>query len=114
MLGNISCSGLPCSRHGLLRDYRLFANGATIVKASKFAKAMSMNRMSARQILRRLTRRKHIFSAHWAIVLVLVLETLMSVKDTDRNTHATFVAMAKGIDSSHSAKATLHAVKRLL
>jgi hypothetical protein len=39
---------------------------------------------------------------------------LMSVKDAHGNTHATFVAMAKGVDASHPAKPTLHAMKWLL
>jgi hypothetical protein len=114
MLCDISGACFPGSSHGLLGHHRLFANGASVIKACKFAEAMSMNRMTARQVLGRLPGREHIFSADRAIVLVFVLETLVSVKNTDRNTHAAFVAVPEGIDASNAAKATLHAVKRLL
>jgi hypothetical protein len=114
MLCDISGACFPGSSHGLLGHHRLFANGASVIKAGEFAEAMSMNRMTARQILGRLPGREHIFSADRAIVLVFVLETLVSVKNTDRNTHAAFVAVPEGIDASNAAKATLHAVKRLL
>lgn len=75
---------------------------------------MGMNRMPARQILRRLTRREHVFPADGAVVLVLVPEALVSVKDTHGNTHATFVAMAERLHTSHAAETALRAVERLL
>jgi hypothetical protein len=114
MLGDISGACFPSSRHGLLGYDRLFANGASIIKAGKFAEAMRMNRMTTRQILGRLAGREHIFSADRAIVLVFVLEALVSIKDTDGYAHAAFVAVPEGIDASNAAKATLHAVKRFL
>jgi hypothetical protein len=43
LFGNVSSTSFPSGSHALLRDYSLFANGAAIVKARKFAKAMSMN-----------------------------------------------------------------------
>jgi hypothetical protein len=111
MFGNISRPGFPRGRHALLRDDRLFANGTTIIKASEFAKTVGMNRMSTWQILWRLAGRKHVFAADGAIVLVLVLEALMRIKDTYRNAHAAFLAMPKGVDATDAAKATLRAMK---
>jgi hypothetical protein len=113
VLGNISCTSFPCCRHGLLRHDRLFANWASIIKPRELAKAVGMDCMSARQILRRLTRREHVLSADWTIVLVLVLETLVGVKHTHRNTHATLIAVTEGVGPSHSAETTLCAMKGL-
>jgi hypothetical protein len=53
---NIARPGLPRSRHGLLRDDSLLANGTAIVKASELAEAMSVNSVAAWQILWRLAR----------------------------------------------------------
>jgi hypothetical protein len=72
-----------------------------------------MDSMTARQVLRRLTRRKHIFSTDRAIVFVLVLETLVGVKDGDRDTHATLTTVSKGISTADTAKSTFSAMKWL-
>jgi hypothetical protein len=83
VLSNISGTGFPSSCHTLLTDYRLFANGASIIKASQFSKAVRMNGMATWKILWRLARREHVFPADGAIVFVLVFEALMSIKDAD-------------------------------
>ena len=113
MFGNVSGAGFPSRRHALLTHHRLFANWAAVIKASQFSEAMRMNGMSARQVLRRLTRRKHVFTAHRTVVLVLVLEALVCVKDAHRNAHTAFAAMAESFDTSDTAKATLLTVKGL-
>lgn len=113
MLRNVPGSRLPRRRHALLTHDSLFANGTTIVKAGQFTKAVRMNGMSTRQVLRRLPRGKHVFATHGAIVLVLVLETLVGVKDRDGNAHATLVAVTKGFDAANATKAALNAMKGL-
>ncbi len=111
MLRNVSRPGLPGGRHGLLRNNRLFANGAAVVETCEFAKAVGVNRMSTGQILGRLSRGKHVFAAHRTIVLVLVLITSVAFKDIDRNTHTTFRAVSEIFLASNSAKATLVTMK---
>ena len=73
-----------------------------------------MDGMPARQILWRLTRREHVFSAHRAIVLVLIFETLVGIEYTYRYAHAAFITMAEGICTSDSAKTALGAMEWLL
>jgi hypothetical protein len=51
LFGNVPRSGLPGSRHGLLRNNSLLADGAAIIEASKLAEAMSVDGMTAWQIL---------------------------------------------------------------
>ena len=63
--------------------------------------------------MRRLTRREHVLSADRAIVLILVLETLVGVKHTNGNAHATFIAVTEGVSSSHSAETALRTMKGL-
>ena len=70
--------------------------------------------MTTRQVLRRLTRREHVFTTDGAIVLVLVLEALVRLKDGYGNAHATLVAVTKGFDAAHAAKATLDTMKGFL
>jgi hypothetical protein len=70
--------------------------------------------MTTWQVLRRLTRRKHIFSTDRTIVFVLVLEALVGIKDADGNTHTTLIAMTEGINTAYTAKSTLSAMKRFL
>ena len=98
----------------MLTNDRLFANGASIVKTGQFTKAMGVNGVSARQILGRLATAKHVFAANGAVVFVLVLEALVRLKDRDGNAHAAFIAVAKGFNSTHTAKTTLYAMKRFL
>ena len=74
---------------------------------------MGVNSVSTRQILRRLATAEHVFTANRAVVLILVLEALVRLKYRYRNTHATFVTVAKGLNSAYATKAALHAVKRL-
>ena len=52
MFGNVTGPRLPSSRHGLLTDDRLFANGTAVIKAGEFAKAVRVNGVSTRQVLR--------------------------------------------------------------
>ena len=73
-----------------------------------------MNGMPTGQILWRLSRGEHVFSTDGTIVLVLVFEALMSVKDTNRNAHAAFVAMAERFHPSDTAKSTSVAVEWFL
>ena len=75
---------------------------------------MSVNGMSTGQILRRLSGREHIFPAHGAIVLVLILETIVGKEDIDRNAHAALLAMTEGLYTSYTAKTTLIAMKGFL
>jgi hypothetical protein len=110
---NISGTRFPCRCHGLLRYDSLFANWAPIIKAGEFAEAVCMDGVSTREILRRLTRRKHVLTAYRAIVLVFVLEALMGSKHRGRNAHAAFTAMAERFDTAHSTKTTLLTMERL-
>jgi hypothetical protein len=87
---NVSRSCLPSGCHALLADHSLFANGTAIIKARKLSKAVRMNGMSARKVLRGLPAREHVFTANWTIVLVLVSKALVRVKDAHRNAHAAF------------------------
>jgi len=110
---NIPSSCFPSGCHTLLTHYRLFANGTAIIKAGQFTEAMRMNGMATRQILWRLARRKHIFATNRAIVLVLVFEALMRLKDTDGNAHTALIAVTKSFHASNAAKPTLFTVKGL-
>ena len=74
---------------------------------------MGVNSVSARQILWRLPRGKHILSTDGTVVFVLVLEALMRIKHTNRNAHTTLIAVTKGIPSAHTAETTLIAVEWL-
>jgi hypothetical protein len=74
---------------------------------------MGMNGMTTRQILWGLPRRKHVLSAYRAVVFVLVLEALMSIKHANRDAHATFTAVTKGIDPTHTTEAALITVEWL-
>jgi hypothetical protein len=114
MLRNIPSSGFPSSRHTLLTHDCLFTDRAAVVESRKLSETMSVNGVSARQVLWRLTRGEHVLAADGTIVLVLVLKALVGIKDADRNAHATLLAVAKGFHTSNAAKATLHAMKGLL
>lgn len=113
VLGNVSRAGLPRSGHRLLRDHRLFANGAAVVKAGQFAKAVCVDGVAAGQILGRLARGKHVLSAYRAVIFVLIFETPVGVENVDRNAHAAFGAMPKVFLATNSAEATLVAMKWL-
>jgi len=113
MFGNVTSPGLPGRRHALLTHHRLFANRATVIKASQFSEAVCMYGMATRQVLRRLARREHVFAADRTVVLVLVLEALVRVKDTDRDAHAAFATMTESFDATDAAKAALLAMKGL-
>ena len=95
MLSDVSGASFPCSSHALLTDNCFLADWTSIIKARQLSKAMSVNGVSTWQILRRLTRRKHILPTNWAIVLILVFEALMCFEDAHRNAHATFTAVAE-------------------
>jgi hypothetical protein len=111
MLGNIARPGFPSRRHTLLAHNRLFTDWAAIIKACQLSKAVCMNGMSTGQILRRLSGREHVLSTNRAVVLVLVSEALMRIKDTDGDAHAALGAMTKGFYSTDTAETTLIAVK---
>jgi hypothetical protein len=70
-----------------------------------------MNGMPTGQILGRLTRGKHVFTADRAIVFVLVLEAVVCIEYTDRDAHAALLAMPKGFDTAHATEAALNAMK---
>ena len=75
---------------------------------------MSVNGMTAWQILGRLTRGKHVFAADRAVVLVLILKTVVTVEDIDADAHATLAAMSEGFDSTDPTETTFVAVERFL
>jgi hypothetical protein len=52
--------------------------------------------------------------ADGAIVLILVLEALVVVKDCDGNAHAAFVAVAERLYTTDAAKSTLDTMKGFL
>jgi hypothetical protein len=112
LFGNVPRSGLPGSRHGLLRNNSLLADGAAIIEASKLAEAMSVDGMTAWQILRRLTRGKHVFATDRTVVLVFVLKTVVTDEDIDADTHATLTAMSEGFCSTDPTETTFVAVER--
>jgi len=56
---------------------------------------------------------KHIFATNGAVVFVLVFETLVGLKDGDRDAHAALVAVAKRFHTTHTTESTLHTMKRL-
>ena len=114
MFRNISRTRFPGGCHTLLRDHRLFANGTTIIKARQFSETMGMDGMATGQILGRLPRREHVFTADGTVVLVLVLEALVCIEDTDRDAHTTFIAVAEGFHSSHTTETTAVAMEGLL
>jgi hypothetical protein len=114
MLRNVPSAGLPGCRHTLLTHDSLFTDRATVVESREFPETVGVNSVSARQVLRRLTRREHVLATNGTVVLVLVLEALMGIKDADRNAHATLLAVAKGFNAPNTAKPTLNAMKGLL
>lgn len=111
MLGNITSSCFPGRCHGLLTHNCLLANGATVVEACELAKAVCVNGVSTGQILRRLATAKHVFATNGTVVLVLVLEALVRLKDRDGYAHATLVAVAKSFHSTHTAETTLYTME---
>jgi len=72
-----------------------------------------MNRMATRQILWTLTGGKHVFATDRTVVLVLVLEAIVRLKDMDANTHATLGAVTEGFRATDTTKATFWAMKGL-
>jgi hypothetical protein len=114
VLRNISSPCFPGCGHALLRHHGLFTDGAPIIKSSQFTEAMGMNGMPTGQILRRLPGGEHIFAANGTIVLVFVLEALVCIEDTHRDTHATFIAVAERFHSSHTAESTAVAMEGFL
>ena len=113
VFGNIAGPCFPGRGHALLTDDGFLTNGTAIIKTSEFTKAMRVNGMTARQVLGRLTRGEHIFSADGTIVFVFVFEALMRLKDGDGNAHAAFIAVSKGFYSTDPTKSTLYTMKRL-
>jgi len=67
--------------------------------------------MTTGQVLGRLTRGKHVFATDRTVVLVLVLETVVCVKDIDADAHAAFSAVTKGLHATDSAKTAFGAMK---
>jgi hypothetical protein len=114
MLRNVPSTGFPGRRHTLLTHDSLFTDRATVVESCEFPETVGVNGVSARQVLWRLTRGEHVLAADRTVVLVLVLEALMGVKDADRNAHATLLAVAKGFHTPNAAKSTLNTMKGLL
>lgn len=114
MLRNVSRPGFPRGCHGLLRYHRLFADGTTVVEPCQLSKAVRMNGVSTRQVLRRLPGGEHIFPTDWTVVLIFVLETLVGVEDADGNAHATFITVPKGIRATDTTKAAFDAMEWFL
>jgi hypothetical protein len=114
VLGNVSSAGFPSSRHTLLTHDCLFTDRATVIESREFPETVGVNGVSARQVLWRLPRGEHVLAADGTVVLVLVLEALMGIKDADRNAHATLLAVAKGFHAPNAAKPALNAMKGLL
>eukprot|EP00977_Amphora_coffeiformis_P029834 scaffold42983_cov176-Amphora_coffeaeformis.AAC.5 len=73
---------------------------------------MGVNGVSTGQILRRLATTEHVFTTNGAIVLILVLETLVRLKNRDGDAHAALVAVAEGFHATYTAESTLYAMKR--
>jgi len=96
----------------LLRDDGFLANGTTVIETGKLSEAVGMDRMAAWQILWRLTRRKHVFSADGTVVFILVLEAPMGFENINRNTHTTFRAMTEVFLATDSAEAALVTMER--
>jgi len=113
VFGNVAGPGLPRRTHGLLTDHGLLADRAPVIEASELPEAMRVYRVSAGQILRRLAGREHVLAAHRTIVLVLVTEALVRVKDGDGDAHATLVAVPEGLHPTNAAKPALRAMERL-
>jgi hypothetical protein len=113
VFGNVARSRFPRGGHALLTDDSLFANGAAVIKAGEFPETVGVNGVSAGQVLWALARREHVFATDGATVFVLVLEALVRVKDSGRNAHTTFVAVAEGFHAADAAKAAEVAMKRL-
>jgi hypothetical protein len=114
MLRNVPSAGFPSSRHTLLTHDSLFTDRATVVEPRKFPEAVGVNGVSARQVLWRLTRGEHVLAADGTVILVLVLEALVGIKNADRNAHATLLTVAKGFHAPNAAKSTLNTMKGLL
>jgi hypothetical protein len=114
MFRNVPSSGFPGGCHTLLTHDCLFTDRATVVESREFPETVGVNGVSARQVLWRLTRGEHVLAADRTVVLVLVLEALVGIKDADRNAHATLLTVAKGFDAPNAAKPTLNAMKGLL
>lgn len=111
MFCNITSSCLPSRRHGLRRNHGFLAYRTTIVEACQLAKTMSVNCVTTGQVVRRLTRGKHIFPANRAIVFVLILEATVRIEGLRGYTHRAFTTMAEVFLSAHSTKAALIAMK---
>lgn len=61
-------AGGPSSRHGLLTDDGLLADGAAVVKSGQLAEAVGVDGVAAGQILGRLAGGEHILAADGTIV----------------------------------------------
>ena len=114
LFGNVSSTRFPGSRHALLGDNRLFANGTAVIKAGKLAEAMCVNGMTAWKILWRLAGGKHVFAADGTVILVLILEAVVAFKDMNTNAHAALVTVTEVFGATNATKATLIAVKGFL
>lgn len=114
LFGNIPGACFPGGSHTLLTYHCLFANRATIVKASELSETMSMNRVTTGQILRTLSRRKHVFSTDRTIVLVFILKAIVRVKYINGNTHTAFLTMAETLDTTNPTEAAFRTMERFL
>mmetsp|Transcript_19114 Transcript_19114/g.38775 ORF Transcript_19114/g.38775 Transcript_19114/m.38775 type:complete len:194 (-) Transcript_19114:171-752(-) len=75
---------------------------------------MSMDSMPTGQVLGGLPRGKHVLPAHWTIILVLVLHTVVIIVNIHTNTHATLMTMSKGFTPPYTAETTVIAMKGFL
>jgi len=101
----------PRRAHARPRHHRLLAYRAPVIEPCQIAKAMRVNGVPARQILRTLSRREHVLATHRAVVLVLVLHAAVGVVDAGGDAHAALDAVAEVFASADAAEAALVAVE---
>jgi len=101
----------PRRAHARPRHHRLLAYRAPVVESRQIAKAMRVNGVPARQILRTLSRREHVLATHRAVILVLVLHAAVGVVDAGGDAHAALDAVAEVFASADAAEAALVTVE---
>ena len=64
--------------------------------------------------MRRLSRGEHVFATNGTIVLILVFEALVCIKDANRYAHTALIAVPEDFGATDSTKAALIAVEGFL
>lgn len=104
----------PCRAHRRPIHHRLLAYGAAVVvRGQEVAKAVRVDGVSARQVLRALPAGKHVLAAHRAVVLVLVRHAVVGVEGACGDAHAAPGAVAELVAPADAAEAALVAVEGL-